>query len=133
MGFVNNQDRLVTGGVLFDQKSVQIADQRDLVLSLHGKPEVIVDHCQQLFGRDTGIKYLGEDHVFVAFVQQVPDQCGLPGADFAGKQNETGAFPDTVIKVGHGFFVRLAQVDESGVRKQVKRLDAQLEKGFIHS
>ena len=131
--FIDNQQHLAAGGVLFDQEVVDRADELGFA-HLEGREAELHQHrLQEIDGRYLGLVDLRHHHVRRHFLEEGFDQRGLARADLACDHHEAVGEPDGRLHVRLGAGVLLRQVQELGVRAQPERQLLELEGFQIHA
>jgi len=90
------------------------------------------NHLEELIRGDVGVA--DDPHVYIAWnlAQQLSEDSGLSGADFAGQENEANAIYEPVLEIAEGHPMLGAGVEKTGIRYDAERLFAKTVKFFIH-
>ncbi len=132
LGFVDDQDGPLPAGEGVEQKLLQVLQQGGLVAVGGLQFELLAEHLQKLGGADVGVVDQGQVEVLGDFVDQVVDQSGFAGADFASDHPEALVLGNGVFQVGVGVFMPAAPEQVAGIGVEVERLFLQSVKRFIH-
>src|SRR5216683_333345 len=131
--FVDDQDDRFPVAVAFEQPVIELEKLLALGFGLAGNIEFGEDEIEELAGIHAGVeKESGTRPTVMQPVEQTIDQCGLAGADFAGKSDEAFAGLNAVHQAGQGFLDLLGEKEKARIGVDVERVFFKTVKAFVH-
>ena len=105
LGFVDYQDRSLACAITFEQPVIEAKQDLTLRAGVAGNPKIRHHVVQKLRHVHPGVEdECGWDLLCAQPFEQLVDQRGLAGSDFAGQQDEPFPALDAIREAGQSFF-----------------------------
>ncbi len=113
--FVDDQDRAAPGIELLVEEVLELLVEADIGAALELLVEGHQDPFEQLAAATLDVGQQPDIDITGELAEQMLDQRGLAGADFAGDDGEAGVVDDAVFEHGEGQAVRTSPIEKPGV------------------
>ncbi len=132
LGLVDEEQHLLSLGLLFHEKAVEGVDEILGVVGVRRDVELVVDGLEELHRVEPGVEDVGRLDILAEVLQKDPAKGGLARAHLAGDLHEAVPLGDGVGEMGQGLLVAFAQEKIGRVRHQLEGPFLEAEEVFIH-